>query len=66
MSIVPLSSFSMTGKVLTFAARDMLAGFASVATTEETPVFRGPAMLSLGGKRILIRSTDDGGHAQER
>ena len=56
----------MTGKVLAFAARVMLAGFASVAAAEETPVFRGPARRSLGGKRIVLRGTDAGGHAQER
>ena len=66
MSVVPLSSFGMTGKVLAFAAGIVLAGFASVAAAEETPVFRDPATLSLGGKRIVLRGTDAGGHAQER
>ena len=65
MSILPLSSFGMTGKVPAFAAGVPLAGFASVAAAEETPVSRGPAMRSLGGKRFVLRITDAGGQAQE-
>jgi hypothetical protein len=56
----------MTGKVLALAFGVMLAGFASVSAAEETPVFRDPATLGLGGKRIVLRGTDAGGHAQRR
>jgi hypothetical protein len=56
----------MTGKVLALAFGVMLAGFASVAAAEETPVFRDPAMLSLGSNCVVARGTDAGSHARER
>src|ERR1700738_355988 len=64
VSIDPLSSFGMRGKVLAFASNVVLAGLASVAAAEDSPVYRGaaevvgPAMLSLDGKRIVLYGID--------
>jgi hypothetical protein len=56
----------MTDKVLAFAVGVVLAGLASTAAAEDTPVFRGPAMRGLVGKRSVLRGSDAGGYAQER
>jgi hypothetical protein len=54
----------MTGKVLAVAAGIALAALASASAAKDPPVYRGqaevvgPAMLSLGGKRIVLYGVD--------
>jgi endonuclease YncB( thermonuclease family) len=54
----------MTGKVLAVAAGIALATLALAEAAEDAPVYRGqaevvgPAMLSLGGKRIVLYGVD--------
>jgi endonuclease YncB( thermonuclease family) len=62
--VVPLSSFTMTGKVLAFGAGVAFAGLAFAAAADDPPIYRGPAevvgpaMLSLAGKRIILYGID--------
>src|SRR5215470_13322481 len=64
MSILPLSSFTMTGKVVTVMAGIALAGLASASAAENPTVYRGPAevtgpaLLSVAGKRIVLYGID--------
>ena len=64
MSVVPLSSSAMTGKVLAIGAGIVLAGLAAAAAADDPPIYRGPAevvgpaMLSLAGKRIVLYGID--------
>jgi endonuclease YncB( thermonuclease family) len=64
MSVLQVSSFAMTGKVLAVVAGIALAGLAAAEGAEEPGLYRGqaevvgPAMLSLGEKRILLYGVD--------
>jgi endonuclease YncB( thermonuclease family) len=64
MSILPLSSFAMMGKVFAVMAGIALAGLAAGAHAEDSPVYRGPAevtgpaLLSVAGKRIVLYGID--------
>jgi endonuclease YncB( thermonuclease family) len=64
MSILPLSSFTMTGKVVTVIAGLVLAGLAYASAAENPLVYRGPAevvgpaLLSVAGKRIVLYGID--------
>src|SRR5262249_160925 len=64
MSILPLSSFPMTGKVVPVIAGLVLAGLAYASAAENPLVYRGPAevvgpaLLSVAGKRIVLYGID--------
>ncbi len=64
MLVIPLSSFTMMGKVLAVGAGIVLAGPGTAAVADDPLTYHGtaevvaPAMLSLAGKRIVLYGID--------